>query len=85
VHISAHACNYANHPTTLGCHSIFVYVQRTMKIEWQPSVVGRCFWTQPGSCTLDVLVAFRKYNNWGRFPFNDTSRHKHHSILLNIQ
>jgi len=27
------------HPTTLGCHSIFVYVQWTIKIEWHPSVV----------------------------------------------
>jgi len=29
--------------------SFFVYVQWTIKIEWHPSVVGWCFWTQPWS------------------------------------
>jgi len=35
-----------HHSITLGCHSIFVYVQWTMKIEWHTSLVERCFWTQ---------------------------------------
>jgi len=47
-------CVRKHHPTTLGCHSIFVYVERTIKIEWHPSVVGWCFRTQP--CWVDPWV-----------------------------
>jgi len=39
-------CVQKHHLTTLGCHSIFAYVQWTMKIEWHSSLVGWRFWTQ---------------------------------------
>jgi len=74
-------CVRKHHPTTLGCHSIFIVRWMQTKIEWHPSVVGWCFRTQPrwyqtkrckkpsGFLMKKILISRNIFKNSSYFEF----------------